>query len=89
MLNLKQDLKNKLLNEKYYEEVELQRLYADQTMNHKDKVDRMAYILANISLLNAQLGLLEIVLPDTPAVAAPPVQNAPQGQVHPGQSHGE
>lgn len=88
MADLKQDLKNKLMTDKFYEETELQRLSGDPTMNYKQKIDEMAYKLANLSLLNAQLGLLEFYF-QPPVAQAPPVPNAPQGQVHPGQSHSE
>ena len=94
MANLKLDLLNKLRNDKYYEELELVRLAQDPNTNYKEKIDAMSYKLANISLLNAQMGLAEQYFQEpAPVAAAPqgaPVQgNAPAGVVHPGQTFGE
>lgn len=91
MANLKADLLGKLNNDKYYEELELVRLAQDPNANYKEKVDDMAYRLANIALLNAQIGLVGQYFQD-PVQQPAPVQQ-PQGQqpqqVHQGQSHGE
>jgi hypothetical protein len=96
MANLKLDLLNKLNNDKYYEELELVRLAQDPNTNYKEKIDDMAFRLANIALLNAQVGLVAQYFQEPPAPAqvnaagAPAnVANAPTGQVHAGQSHGE
>jgi hypothetical protein len=95
MADLKLDLLNKLKNDKYYEELELVRLAQDPNMNYKEKIDAMAYKLANISLLNAQIGLAEQYFQApaptaTPQQGAPvPQQGAPAGIVHPGQTFGE
>lgn len=96
MANLKLDLLNKLRNDKYYEELELVRLAQDPNTNYKEKIDAMSYKLANISLLNAQMGLAEQYFQE-PAPApqanapqgAPVQQGAPAGIVHPGQTFGE
>ena len=95
MANLKLDLINKLNNDKYYEELELVRLAQDPNTNYKEKIDAMSYRLANLAVLNAQLGLVgqyfqepAPVAEQTP-VAAAPVPQAPAGQVHQGQTHGE
>lgn len=90
MANLKLDLLNKINNEKYFEELELVRLAQDPNMNYKEKVESMSYRLANIAVLNAQLGLVGQYFPEQqPAPMGAPVQQAPQGQVHQGQTHGE
>jgi hypothetical protein len=91
MANLKLDLLNKLRNDKYYAELELVRLAQEPNMNYKDKIDLMTYKLGEISLLNANMGLAEQYFQEpvqAPAAGAP-VQAQPQGQVHPGQTHGE
>lgn len=90
MANLKLDLLNKLRNDKYYEELELVRLAQDPNTNYKEKIDAMACRLANLSLLNAQMGLVEQYFQEpapAPAPTGAPVN--PAGQVHPGQTHGE
>jgi hypothetical protein len=91
MANLKLDLVNKLNNDKYYEELELVRLAQDPNTNYKEKIDAMSYRLGNLALLNAQIGLVGQYFQE-PAPQAPqgePVQEAPKGQVHQGQTHGE
>ena len=95
MANLKVDLKNKIMNDKFYEELELVRLAQDPNTNYKEKIDSMSYRLANLASLNAQMVLVEQYFQEPVPVtanAAPqgtPVQNQPAGQVHPGQTHGE
>jgi len=99
MANLKLDLLNKLRNDKYYEELELVRLAQEPNMHYKEKIDSMQNRLAALSLLNAEMGLVEqyfqepVPAPQEGApVGAPqgaPVVEAPKGQVHPGQTHGE
>jgi hypothetical protein len=88
MANLKLDLLNKLDIDKYYEELELVRLASDPNTNYKEKIDNMAYRLQNISILNAQIGLVgQYFQEPVPAPAANTQQ--PVAQVHQGQSHGE
>jgi hypothetical protein len=94
MANLKLDLLNKLRNDKYYAEIELVRLAQDPNCNYLYKINDMQAKLNEIALLNASLALAEQYFQEP--VAAPatapqgaPVANAPQGQVHPGQTHGE
>lgn len=101
MANLKLDLLNKINNKKYFEEMELVRLASDPNMNYEIKIDSMATILANIAILNAQLGGVETYFQEPaqapapqqePAPApqeAPQVQQAPAQVVHNGQTHGE
>jgi hypothetical protein len=101
MANLKQDLINKVNNEKYFEELELVRLASDPNMNYKEKIDNMSTVLEKIALLNAQAGGIEQYFRDEAPADAPqeqqkpeaqqvPVpQQAPAPQVHQGQSHGE
>lgn len=92
MANLKLDLLNKLRNDKYYEELELVRLAQDPNMNYKEKINEMSYKLQSLALLNAEMGLIEQYFQEPAPVAVPqgaPVQQAPAGQVHPGQTHGE
>jgi len=95
MANLKIDLVNKLNNEKFYAELELVRLAQEPNMNYKCKIDQMSGLLQEIAIINAKLGLVEQyfqgpVPQQAPAPQGQPVpQQAPQGKVHPGQSHGE
>jgi len=99
MANLKLDLLNKINNKKYFQEMELVRLAQDPNMNYEIKIDSMTEILANIAILNAQLGGVENYFQEPapvqqPAPApqeapAPQVQQAPATQVHQGQTHGE
>jgi len=97
MPNLKLDLNNMLNNEKYYEELELIRLAQEPSMNYKLKIDLMKEKLESLALLNAQIGLVGQYFQDAPPVAAgvppvdapPVVPEAPKGQVHQGQTHGE
>lgn len=89
MANLKLDLLNKLRNDKYYSELELVRLAQEPNMNYQIKIDEMDVELTELALLNAKMGLVEQYFQE-PAQGAPaPAQNVPQGQVHPGQTHGE
>lgn len=96
MANLKLDLVNKLNNEKYYEEIELIRLAQDANTNYKEKIEEMSDILADIAIINAQIGLVEQYFQEPAQQKAPapagdgataPAQ--PQGNVQPGQSHAE
>jgi len=90
MANLKIDLFNKLSNDKMFEEMELVRLAQEPNMNYKQKIEKMSYRLSNIAMLNAQLGLLTQYFPEQQPVQAPAAASqAPAGQVHAGQSHGE
>ena len=92
MANLKLDLKNKLSNDKYYEELELVRLAQDPNTNYKVKVDEMAESLKNLVIFNAQLALIDQYFQEPvpqPVGNAQAVNQIPQGQVHPGQTHGE
>jgi hypothetical protein len=95
MANLKLDLLNKLRTDKYYAEIELVRLAQDPNCNYLFKISDMQQKLNEIALINASLGLAEQYFQEPAPAAAPttaptgPVVNAPQGQVHPGQTHGE
>lgn len=89
MANLKLDLLNKLRNDKYYAELELVRLAQDPNMNYVWKIDQMKDKLNELSLLNAGMGLVEQYFQEPVAVQGAPVQAAPAGVVHPGQTHGE
>ena len=93
MANLKLDLLNKLRNDKYYAEIELVRLAQDPNTNYEGKIYDMQSKLNEIALLNASMGLVEQYFQEpvaTPApMGAPVAPNAPQGNVHPGQTHGE
>lgn len=98
MADLKVDLLNKLRNDKYFAEIELGRLAADPTMNYKEKIELMDGKLAEIALLNSEMALAEQYFQDPnqqqqvqmpPMQGGAPVQQQPQGHVHPGQTHGE
>jgi hypothetical protein len=89
MANLKLDLLNKLRNDKYYDELELVRLAQEPNMNYEQKIKEMSYYLERLSILNAQMGLVEQYFQEPVAAQNVPVQNAPAGVVHQGQTHGE
>ena len=96
MPNLKLDLINELNNKKMYAELELVRLAQEPNMHYKTKIDSMNLELEILAVLNAKLGLVEVyfkepVAPQGVPAPPPPPQEpvAPQGKVHPGQSHGE
>lgn len=98
MANLKVDLLNELRNQKYYAEIELIRLASDPTMNYKEKIELLDVELADIALLNQEIGLAEMYfqepVPQPAPVAADPSVNqppapAPAPATLPGQSHGE
>ncbi len=96
MANLKLDLVNKLNNEKYYEEIELIRLAQDANTNYKEKIETMSMLLEKIAIINAQIGLVEQYFQEpaqqkgtAPADGAKNAPAQPQGNVQPGQSHGE
>lgn len=78
MADLKLDLVNNLNNEKYYEEIELIRLAADQNANYKDKIEIMSLKLETIALVNAKLGLIEQYFKEN--VPAPQNASAPEGE---------
>lgn len=88
MPNLKLDLLDKLRRDKYFAEIELGRLAQDPSMNYESKILQMKSMLQDIALLNSSMGLAEQYFTEpVPAPASAP--NVPQGQVHPGQTHGE
>jgi len=94
MANLKVDLLNELNNKKMYAELELVRLAGDPNMNYEVKIASMHAQLDKISLLNSDVNLVGQYFAEpqpqpAPVAAGAPVPNAPQGGVHPGQSHGE
>lgn len=94
MANLKLDLLNKISTDKMYQELELVRLAQDPNMNYEQKILDMQYQLERLSILNAEMGLIEVYFKEPAPQAAPapqgaPVTAQPAGQVHPGQTHGE
>jgi len=88
MANLKLDLINKITNVKYFDEIEFIQLAQNPTMDYREKLDKMEYLLSNIAINNSKLGLVEQYLPDNPPQQAP-VGNKQQSKIHEGQSHGE
>ena len=88
MANLKLDLVNKLNNDKYYEELELIRLAQEPNMNYKEKINEMSYRLQSLAVLNAQIGLVGQYFQE-PVPQGEQLAQAPQGNVHQGQTHGE
>ena len=88
MADLKQDLTNKLSNERYYDEIELARLASDPNIYYKEKVEKMSEILKRIANVNDALNLM-----DQYFSTAKPQQTNPKPQqtqtVHAGQTHGE
>jgi hypothetical protein len=91
MADLKLDLLNKIRNDKYYAEIELVRLAQDPNTVYKDKINAMQSSLQEISILNAEMGLVEqyFKAPEQQQVAIGQPVNQPAGVVHQGQSHGE
>jgi hypothetical protein len=90
MANLKLDLLNKLRNDKYYAEIELVRLAGEPNMNYEVKIEQLVWKLSSINNLNAEMALAEQYFQEPQAAPqGAPVQQAPQGTVHPGQTHGE
>ena len=78
MANLKIDLFNKFSNDKYYAELELQRLASVDYLTYEEKVNKMAEQFNKISLINSNIELLEVyftqpleVLPETEVEVAP------------------
>lgn len=78
--DLKQDLKNELNNQKYYQEIELNRLYSDDKMNHKNKVSEVLEVLQNIVLIDAKAQMVEFYFKE---------QQVQQMATNNGQSHQE
>jgi len=66
MSNIKVDLIRTVKDEKYYGELELLRLAQDGNMNYRSKISSMNNILRNISIYNAQLGLIDQYFRDVP-----------------------
>jgi hypothetical protein len=92
MVNVKQDLMNKLGTEKYYAELELGRLAADPNMNYEQKIIEMTFKLERIAILNGQIGLANQYFPEAPPaqVVAPTQPAQPvNGVAHPGQTFAE
>ena len=99
MANLKIDLVNKLNNDKFHAELELVRLAQKPDMNYKVKLTEMDTQLNELALTNIKLSLVEQYFQEpapsseaqqgsVPQQGSAP-QQVPQGNVHPGQSHGE
>ncbi len=93
-VNLKVDLINEFVKQKYFAELELGRLAGDPNMNYEKKILLMQIKLKEIALLNGEIALGNQYFPDpVPAVPDqgtkenPPVQ--PKTQPLPGQTHGE
>lgn len=87
--NLKNDLKNKLLNDKFYDELELVRLAGDPNTYYKGKIKKMSKKLAKIAVVNTQLGLVEQYFQDDASSSNAPIPSQPANVIHPGQTHGE
>jgi hypothetical protein len=96
-VNLKVDLINELVKQKYFAELELGRLAGDPNMNYESKIDLMEVKLKQIALLNGEMALAQQYFPDPAPVVPvasdqiqtenPPVQT--KTQPLPGQTHGE
>lgn len=104
MPNLKQDLRNNLGNDKYYEELELARLSAEPNTHYGNKVVAMGEILKRLASLDLAAQLLEKYFPEPQEGQVPageqqvapqpeqPVAPAPEQPTpapQPGQSHAE
>jgi hypothetical protein len=89
MPNLKLDLKNKIANEKFYDELELIRLAGEPNMNYKEKINTMDELLVKIAIQNIQLGLIEQYFQEPAAQQQSVNASVPQGNMHPGQTFGE
>lgn len=89
MADLKQDLVNKINNDKYFAEVELVRLASEPNTNYKCKIDDMSKLLDEIALANIKIQLIENVYfkqQTTQTINSMPQQG---GVIHNGQTHGE
>ncbi len=75
MADLKIDLKNKLMNDKYFAEIELVRLAQEPAMNYKEKIDSMKKQLDEIVVLNGGMELIEVYFQQPEGQ-----QGVPQGQ---------
>lgn len=96
MANLRQDIINKLGNDKYFTEIELVRQGADPNMVYLDKVEGMSYLLKEIAALDLAMQLVGKYFPaEAPqgqSQGEAPKENAElvaAPQPHQGQSHGE
>lgn len=93
MANLKQDLLNKLGNEKYYDELELARLAQDPNTNYKEKVEKMSKILKDISSVDVATQLINKYFQEPQQTENQNLGNEPtqpkQPEPHPGQTHSE
>lgn len=99
MADLKNDLLNKLTNDKMYEELELIRLSEDPNMNYREKIYSIDLVLGNIAMINAKIGgvqqyytppqVQQPVSPEPNTVTPPVAGQAPMQIVHQGQTHGE
>lgn len=83
--NLKQDILNKLGNEKFYTEMELVREAGDPNMVYLNKVESMVDMLKRLASIDLAVQLTGQYFPDQ---VQQPVSN-PKSDAHPGQTHGE
>jgi len=92
MANLKIDLINKINNEKFYAEIEVIRLAQEPNMNYQEKINQMSYLLSQIALHNAELGLVEVYFGEPAQQPQQPAPQEPAGvplNLRPNQTHGE
>jgi hypothetical protein len=81
MANLRADVLNELANEKYYNEVELQKLAYNELpeLNYKEKVQLMKELTKDIVLAQQAMNAFAQIFPEQQAQQAP-TQQAPQGE---------
>lgn len=80
---LQTDLVNKLTNDKFYKEIELQRLASEPNMNYETKINEMLSIIELISIIDSKLALIEKYFGNRPEKElTTPEANLPQGQTH-------
>lgn len=89
MADLRQDLVNKINNDKYFAEVELVRLASEPNMNYKSKIDDMSELLNEIALANIKIQLIENVYFKQQAMQTTNTMPQQGSVIHNGQTHGE
>ena len=84
MADLREDLIKSIIEEKRFEEIELNRLSADPNMNYREKLEKINEVLKKIVLANMKTTLIDFYY------GQPQQPQQPQKQgIHNGQTHGE
>lgn len=70
---IKNDILAVLQTEKYFSETEFYRLLDDNSIPHKDRIERMRVELDKINGLIQESKIIDALLPDAPPVSQQPV----------------